>query len=268
MTAPDTGAASLVIAHVSDLHVGRRPPTLADAVVADVHRARPDLTVVTGDCTMRARSAQLRLARVLLDQLPQPCLVIPGNHDVPLAPSRVRTPYGRYRAYVDPDIEPVLNVPGARVLGLASMPWWRWKSGRITADQAARIDAVLGGAPDGTLRVLALHHPPLATGTARLVGRALLVEALVAARVDVVMAGHTHVPASRVVELVHGGRRHRVIEVIAGTATSGRTRGAEQSWSVLRVDTGGVTVDERRWIRDEWRPGPSARHLRTPSGAP
>ena len=128
---------------------------------------------------------------------------------------------------------------------------------------------ILGTAPAGTVRLLALHHPPFATGPARIVGRGRLVRALVAARVDVVLAGHTHVPVTRGVEVSDGVAVHRLVDVVAGTATSNRLRGTPRSWTVLRIDADAIAVEERYGVNGTWRTGHTAWYPRpaVPSAA-
>ncbi|MFI7600367.1 metallophosphoesterase family protein [Actinoplanes sp. NPDC049681] len=253
MSAP--GPAGLVIAHLSDLHLGAHDPDTVESVVADVAAVRPALTVVTGDCTMRARNRQFRQARHLIDRLPAPRLVVLGNHDVPLiSVRRLVSPYRRYQVLIEPDLEPVVRLPGLTALGLATAPAWRWKSGRVSRRQSDAVVAVLAAAPLGDVRLLAVHHPPRATGLARVAGRGRLLSALAVARADLVLAGHTHVPASGTVRTA--GTSHRLIEVVAGTATSRRTRGVGRSWTVIRIDEEAVHVEERHQSGAGWRTGP------------
>ncbi|MET7397291.1 metallophosphoesterase [Dactylosporangium sp. NPDC005572] len=253
--------APFVIAHVSDLHFGAHAPAAADALVDDVAAVAPGLVVVTGDCTMRARDRQFAQARALLDRLPAPRLVVTGNHDVPLLrPGRLLAPYAGYRAWIDADLDPRLDLPHVRALGLQSMPRWRWKGGRVTRRQSALVAAYLGAAPAGAIRLLALHHPPSAGGPARIVGRAQLLRALAAAHVDLVLAGHTHVPASH--RLLDPATGHGPVEVVAGTATSRRLRGAPRSWNVIRVDAGHVHVEQRYEAGGAWRSGRTVTHER------
>jgi 3',5'-cyclic AMP phosphodiesterase CpdA len=253
----------VVIAHVSDLHVGAHLPAAVDSLVADVAAVRPRLTVVTGDSTMRARTAQFEQARDVLGRLPAPRLVVIGNHDVPLVSvARLVAPYARYRAWLEPDLDPRVEVAGLRALGLQSMPRWRWKSGRVSRRQADCVVTVLGGAPPHTARLLALHHPPFMRGPAAIVGRTTLESALVRARVDLVLSGHTHIPVAREVELADGGTVHRLVEVVAGTATSGRTRGTPRSWTVIRVEPGAIAVEERFEIDGSWCQGHAVRFPR------
>jgi predicted phosphodiesterase len=96
-----------------------------------------------------------------------------------------------------------------------------------------------------------MHHPPRAAGLAHVAGRGRLLRALAAARVDLVLAGHTHVPDSRRVELP--GTSHRPVEVVAGTATSRRIRGTGRSWTIVRVDGDATVVEERCQSECGWR---------------
>jgi 3',5'-cyclic AMP phosphodiesterase CpdA len=251
MPTPARPAEPVVIAHLSDLHLGAHSPRAAEAVVADVAAARPSVTVVTGDLTMRARTAQFRQARAMLDRLPRPLLVVPGNHDIPLDSAvRFTDPYGRYRRWIDAELDPLVRIPGLTALGLQSTPWWRWKSGRVTAGQIRSVETLLGPASRDGIRLLALHHPLSVPGPAGVIGRAGLVRALAGARVDLVLAGHTHVPASGA--LTPAGAAHRVVEVVAGTAVSRRVRGAGRSWTVIRVEDSALVVQERQEQDSGW----------------
>jgi 3',5'-cyclic AMP phosphodiesterase CpdA len=251
----------LVVAHVSDLHLGAHDPDAVATLADEVAAVRPALTVVTGDSTMRARASEFRAARALLDRLPAPRLVVLGNHDVPLAGvTRLVAPYQRYRRWLEADLDPVVRLPGLTALGLPSMPRWRWKSGRVSRRQAEAVRGVLGAAPAGSVRLLALHHPPRAGGLGRLMGRERLLRSLGAAQVDVVLAGHTHITRSGAIDLA--GLSHRPIEVVAGTATSLRTRGVARSWTVLRIDDDIVEVTERRHTAAAWQTARIVRHRR------
>ena len=239
-----------VIAHVSDPHLGAHLPAAVEALVEDVTAAAPDLTVVTGDLTMRARTDQFRQAVDLLNRLPAPRLVVPGNHDIPLDNPELRlfAPYRRYRRYLPagPDWPDWVDVPGLRVVGLDSTAPWRWKNGWLGARERARLVALLRSARPGTVRAVALHHPVGARGIGGLADRRRLLDALFGAGANLVLAGHTHVPAFHPVPpgrpRPNGGG---VLEVVAGSAVSTRVRGRGRSWTLLRIAPGAVTVQHR-----------------------
>jgi 3',5'-cyclic AMP phosphodiesterase CpdA len=237
----------VTIAHVSDLHLGTHSPAAVAELVADVTAAAPTITVITGDLTARARPGQYRQAAAIVEALPRPRLLLIGNHDVPLDNPLLRLldPYRRYRRYLGVDLDTALDVPGLRVLGLGSMPRWRWKSGRVGRAQCAMVVDVLGSAAPGAVRVLALHHPIEPARRLGLLGRGRLLAALAVARTDLVLAGHTHRSSARRIRLPGPGGPHPVIQVVAGTATSTRTRGEGRSWALIRFRGGTVTVQHR-----------------------
>lgn len=70
--------------HLSDLHFGATTPALLDPLCEMVAELAPDMVVVSGDLTQRARPAQFAQAAAFMARLPAPVLAIPGNHDVPL----------------------------------------------------------------------------------------------------------------------------------------------------------------------------------------
>jgi len=72
------------IVHLSDLHFGRSDPRLVEPLIKTIRDLNPNLIAVSGDLTQRARSHEFQEARAFLDSFPQPKIVVPGNHDVPL----------------------------------------------------------------------------------------------------------------------------------------------------------------------------------------
>ena len=105
--------------HTADLHFGEHHAGLAARLADAVERLRPQLVVVSGDLTRRARSHEFRAARRFLDGLAAPTLVVPGNHDIPLLSlRRAYAPYRKYRRHLHGDLEPEMAFDNARVRGL------------------------------------------------------------------------------------------------------------------------------------------------------
>ena len=100
----------LTLLHASDFQHGRPfLPHAAEALVRFAGELDPDVTVVSGDLTQRARRSEFVAARQFLDTLPFQRLVVPGNHDVPLYRvwERLTDPFGNYRTHISPDLDAV-----------------------------------------------------------------------------------------------------------------------------------------------------------------
>ncbi len=240
-----------MIAHLSDLHFGRHDEAAAEGLLADISEAQPDITVVTGDLTQRARHRQFAAARAFLERLPRPVVVIPGNHDVPLYDivERFLGRLARYRRYISAELQPFFADDEVALLGLNTARSASFSNGRISHQQAAALKAVFAEVPAGRLRVLAIHHPlasPLAAANSAPVGRAAVaLEAITEAGVRLVLSGHHHrarsgEPAGS--DLVANGS---ILFVHAGTAISTRLRGEPNSYNLLRVEATAVTCTVR-----------------------
>ncbi len=245
------------IAHVSDIHVGAHDDIALDGLADALSASRASATIVTGDLTMRARRVEFARAKDVIDQFPAPTMVVLGNHDVSLTNPfrRMSNPYGRFRTHVTDELDPVLDLGEVRILGLQSMPRWRWKSGRVSQRQADLVRSTFEQTSSNVVRVVALHHPPSLGGFESLANRAQFERALVDAKIDIVLAGHTHRPKVEQLTIGQSGVTRTIVEVVAGTATSHRTRGTERSWSQLLINRCEVTITEHVDSGAGWRVG-------------
>lgn len=246
------------IVHLSDLHFGAHDPRLVEAVERRIDDAKPDLVVISGDFTQRARTEQFEQACQFLERLKaagHEVLGVPGNHDVPLYDvlRRFLSPLTRYRRYIDQSLCPFHELPGAAVLGINTARSLTFKDGRINDDQVAYIRDTFGRTRPGRARILVTHHPlfalPVGDGPelGRAVGRQeLALDAVADAGVDLLLAGHNHRASTHhAKDLVTDAGPALVIQ--AGTATSTRLRDEEQSFNLIEVGQGEVTVAVQSW---------------------
>lgn len=241
------------IAHISDLHFGKELPAVADALAADLAAQNPTLVVASGDFTQRARRAQFAAAQEYLARLPQPQLVVPGNHDVPLfdVARRFLSPLTRYCRYISDDLNPTYCDDQLLVVGLNTARSFTWKNGRISVAQIAALQGRFATA-GLRVKVVVTHHPflpPPGDAGIDLVGRASqAMQVLDACNVDLLLAGHLHRGYAGDIRTHYPAARRAMIAVQAGTAISCRTRAAEpNAYNLIHVDRKLITIEVRTW---------------------
>ena len=259
--------------HLSDLHFGAHDDRLVEAVEQRVRAASPDLVVISGDLTQRARTEQFQDACRFLERLREAghdVLAVPGNHDVPLYDvlRRFLSPLTRYRRYIDETLCPLQEIPGATVLGINTARSLTFKDGRISHEQMDFIRETFERTDPKALRILATHHPLFAlpvgeTGELqRAAGRSeLALDSIGEAGVDLLLAGHNHqasIHSAR--DLVTRAGPALVIQ--AGTATSTRLRDQDQSFNRIDIDGHSVTVTVEVWKNDGFVAQDSQRYER------
>ena len=190
-----------------NLALGRRKhhrEGLLEAAIDDINRHGYEHVILTGDLTNLSLEAEFRRARILVDRFdggPARVTVLPGNHDAYTPEAVVERRFERAFApfLPEPLAWPIVRELGELVLVAATtaVPTpWGFASGRIGAEQRAKIEAALAGAKArGQFRLLALHHPPVkARGTElrQLSDRAALAGSLRRYGCELVIHGHDH----------------------------------------------------------------------------
>jgi 3',5'-cyclic AMP phosphodiesterase CpdA len=251
------------LVHLSDLHFGAHDEDLVEAVEASVDRLKPDLVVISGDFTQRARTEQFKDACRFLERLRESgheVLGVPGNHDVPLYDvlRRFLSPLTRYRRFIDETLCPFIELPGVTVLGINTARSLTFKDGRVSDEQVEFIRESFARSDRNAVRVLVTHHPlfaiPVGEGVERAVGRhELALDAVEKAGVDLLLAGHAHHAATHhASDLVT--RAGGALIVQAGTATSTRVREQEQSFNTIDIDEASATITVNAWNGQDFRP--------------
>jgi 3',5'-cyclic AMP phosphodiesterase CpdA len=237
-----------VLLQISDTHFGTEQSQVVEALVALAARQRPDVVVLSGDITQRARPAQFRAAKAFVDRLGAPVLAIPGNHDIALFDvwARLTRPYARYGAVFGHALEPVHASRDLLVVGVNTTRAWRHKNGEVSAAQIDAVAKLLAAASPHQLRVVVVHQP-VAVTQARdrpnlLRGRDAALQVWAAAGADLVMGGHIHLPFTLALQ----GLARRLWVVQAGTAVSSRTRPQAPN-SVNLVRWGQATCSIEQW---------------------
>ena len=229
-----------VLLHLSDSHFGTEQAPVMEALAAlaqQQQQQQPDLVVLSGDITQRAKGSQFNAARAFTERLGAPLLALPGNHDIPLFDLRQRIfdPYARHRKAFGNLLEPTHVSHELLVQCVNTTRWYRHKGGTVSSAQIERVVSRLRTAQPSQLRVVVVHHPiAVLRATERhnlLHGHADAQKRWARAGCDVVLGGHIHLPY--VMELA--GLARPMWAVQAGTAVSSRVRtGVANSVNVLR----------------------------------
>jgi 3',5'-cyclic AMP phosphodiesterase CpdA len=262
------------IAHLSDVHFGAHDPAVVAGAEAWLAGERPDLVVISGDFTQRARIDQYREAGAFLDRIEAmglKTLGVPGNHDVPLydVVQRFTRPLHRYRRYIDEDLCPWFESERLAALGINTARSLTFKDGRISHEQMALIRERFAGVREDKTKILVTHHPlfemPIGDPgeLSEAVGRQReALDAVADAGVHILLAGHFHRSfAESARRMVKNAGPALVIQ--AGTATSTRLRhGERQSFNLIETHKDReVEVQVIAWDGAAFGGGSRARYL-------
>lgn len=253
----------LTVLHTSDLQIGKPyRPEAAEALVRKVEQIQPDLVVVAGDLTQRAKAGEFKVARALLARLgPGPVVVTPGNHDVPLYRfwERLAMPYRNWKRFVSSQLDTVTRFDGATVVALnSSAPHRAIVGGRLGDHQVALARRAFEEAPAPDVRILVVHHHFVVTddgsGGSPLPGARSHLDAFSHMGIDLLLGGHVHQTRVLAPDDPRTGAPFPVVS--CGTTTSWRGRGEEvdaNSLNVIEIGADEIRVVPHRLSRERHR---------------
>jgi 3',5'-cyclic AMP phosphodiesterase CpdA len=248
------------ILHISDLHFGPPfVPAVAEALLQTIPSLAPDAIVVSGDLTQRAKRHQFEEARQFFNRMSDcPMLIVPGNHDVALwrVFERVFKPHALYCEIISPDLNPVLHVGNAVLVGLDSTaPRRSISNGRLDRHQLEHSEKAFADVPDDKVRIVVAHHQ-FAPGHDRVFDVSMpnarrAIDCFVEQKVEMILGGHLHrsyIGSS--LDFFPGHHRDRgVIIVQCGTTTSSRGKGRERDENTFNlIETGAQTLTVTHYI--------------------
>ena len=233
------------IVHLSDLHFGRSEAAVVDACSRAVSELAPDLVVISGDLTQRARRREFSAAARFIEQLGAPVIATLGNHDLPLYNGLLRAlaPRRGFRRSIGVDTGKTFADDEIAAIAIDSTLPWRWKAGGLSARSLDEARGFFARRQHDALAVLAVHHPVADDRTA---------QRLASAGAELCLTGHLHRshPGTLVGEAC-------ILAVRAGTIST-RRRGEEHSFNVIVREGPRVTVTTQVWEASRFVPGSRA----------
>jgi 3',5'-cyclic AMP phosphodiesterase CpdA len=236
----------LTILHISDLHFG--PPFLpkvGQALLRLAPKLSPQVIVVSGDLTQRAKVHQFAEARAYLELLPNvPKVVVPGNHDIPLyrLTERLFSPLELFQKYISSELNHVLNVDGAVIVALDSTaPLRHITNGRIFREQLTFCSQAFSSAPAEAAKIVVAHHhfapAPDYQRDEVMPQSKRVMNHFIDLGVELILGGHLHrgYIGNSLDIYPKANRHHGVIIVQCGTTTSRRGRAREREKNSLNL---------------------------------
>lgn len=236
--------------HISDLHFGREQPAVIEGWFKITAELQPDLVIISGDLTQRATDKEYLAAQQFLNQLPWPYFVIPGNHDMSATDlvERFFKPWNKWQQYIAPNLEPILNLEHARIVGVNTARtagcYFDWSRGQISEQQISMVQQQFQGLADTCLKLVVAHHPfwlPKNSEYRDLVKRRdQALAAFHQAGIDLILGGHVH---RAYTQILHG-----VLIVHAGTSFSKRlSQGQANSFNLIQGDHTQLSIQFMHW---------------------
>ena len=246
-----------ILVHISDLHFGREREVLVDGFKQSLQNLQPELIIVSGDITQRARKREFIKARAFFDSLKAPLLIIAGNHDIPAFPPHTRlfTPWRRWQNYLGYDLEPVVRGKDFTAIGVNTVrragSLFDWSLGRINRDQTFKIQRQLNEESETRLRIIVAHHPfwlPREYAHRQIVGgHRQALKVLKENGADLILGGHIHFAYTH---LLQG-----IIVSHAGTAVSSRSQpGSTNNFQVISGNRQKLVIETHTWNGQCFKP--------------
>ncbi len=263
--------------HITDLHFGKITPGALGRLEEQIGLTRPDMCIVSGDLTMRARPHEWHQARAFLNRLPVPYMVVPGNHDLPYFNlwERFRQPYRRFQTYINEDLDPTYTDEVMAIMGINTarswVPHYTWKEGSISAAQIKRANTFFKNNGDRIIKIVFTHHPflppPQRPRTYLVRNARPALEAFETSGVDLLLGGHLHLPYSGDISSFHKQIRRAMICIQGSTATSTRLRQrAPNGYSRIQLYMNKVAVINKQWTGTDYDDAGNAEYCRTETG--
>ena len=245
-----------LLIQISDPHFGTEQPAVVEALRRLVHAQSPQLVILSGDITQRARRSQFRAARAFVDSLEVPALLpIPGNHDIPLfnVAARLLRPYANYARAFGRELEPVFNGDDVLAIAVNTTRYYRHTDGEIDATQTEAVAARLARATTRQLRIVVTHQPVCVIRSEDepdlVRGHARAIQRWAEAGADLILGGHIHLPYVCALAGQYPDLPRPLWAVQAGTAVSSRIRHeAGNSVNLIRYEAN----PERRCTVERW----------------
>jgi 3',5'-cyclic AMP phosphodiesterase CpdA len=239
---------------ISDTHFGTEVGTVVQALQKRIAELEPNLVVLTGDITQRARRDEFIKAKVFLDSLgPVAKFCCPGNHDIPLFDlfTRFLNPYRTYTSILQLPLEIFYSSEDAELLMLNSTSRFRHVDGVLEMKYLKKHLEQFSSS-NQKWKIVAFHHPmdcKQAVDQKNILRNSQeAMQALSGKGVDLVMGGHIHDPFTTTSVQKYPQLSKKMLISVCGTGVSSRTRrNAPNSFNLYDLDKNASSIIVKRF---------------------
>ena len=228
----------ILIAHVSDIHVGKINflPGVLKNCIKEINDVNPDAVVITGDLTEFGFEGEYIDAEKYINQIRPETFIVPGNHDARYCGDIY---FEKFFGYGNNVMRIAKNLC---LIGIdTSIP--DLDEGTVGRGKQRWLKNELAKIPKSHCKVVAMHHhliPIPHTGRERsvLTDAGDILEILVDEGADLVLCGHRHTPFSWMI--------NDVVVVTAGSASSRKLRaGIHNSYNLINITDEHIVVKSK-----------------------
>jgi len=232
------------ILHISDLHYGRVDESVESHFFAALEQLNPDLLIISGDLTQRAKRREFEQVEKFLNQLTMPYFIIPGNHDLAVFRfyERLFYPWKKWERFIKNHLEPSMHFEDIAILGINTTKKlgsrFDLTKGSINRRQNATMHQFFTQS-DATFKILVAHHPFWLPSEHRhrdtIQGKERAIKTLNDTGVDLILGGHIHIPFAKLY--------NNIIISHAGTTLSSRLKKSYgNSFNLIEIVDNQITI--------------------------
>lgn len=223
------------IYHISDLHFGDENSDIINSFVAYVTANHPDLILISGDLTQRAKISQYKAAQAFIKQLKPQVLCVPGNHDIPLGNLLMRNffPFKRYKHYINDMLDIHYQQKGLNILGLNTANPKSIKKGKLWQWQIQKINSCFKH-QEKYINIIFFHHnfTRFESMHTPLSGFENLLKEIHSLPINLICTGHLHY--SNIASLILDQNKKCYISH-AGSLSCNRTKDNKNSFNEITI---------------------------------
>lgn len=244
------------IVHLSDLHFGTEKIDAIASLIATVNELQPEVIVISGDFTQRAKVHQFKSAKNLIEQLACANIIcVPGNHDIPLHNifSRIFFPLKNYKQFITDNLNPYFIQDKVAILGINSTTPFTVMDGFISPAQLNMLKEKFLELPPDIIKIACMHHNMIKPEYHKvIINLDALLKTLAECRVNLILAGHLHDAFIEKIErdFIH----HPMYVVTAGTTLSYRLRTQPNSFNFITLHPDGFSLQIYELLNQRFHP--------------